>query len=94
MQINKRIWLIMSILIPVIIINVYTVWSNIEGQKEKIKEFIYLQNPNRALSELQSGRIIISQYCDQIPTSEEKSQKICTDYEKSHQSKLDSPTKS
>ena len=67
MWINKTVWLIMGILIPVvIIINVYIVWSNIEAQKEKLKEFRFQQNPNRALSDLQSGRITISEYCDQI----------------------------
>lgn len=80
MWINKTVWLIMGILIPVvIIINVYIVWSNIEAQKEKLKEFRFQQNPNRALSDLQSGRITISEYCDQIPASQEKSQRICSD---------------
>ena len=52
MRINKTVWLIMGILIPVvIIINVYIVWSNIEAQKEKLKEFRFQQNPNRALSD-------------------------------------------
>jgi hypothetical protein len=87
LRINRTVWLIMSIAIPVvIIINVYTVWSSIEAQKEKFKEFRYVQNPNRALSDLQSGRITILEYCDQIPQSQSQKepQKICKDYESSH----------
>jgi hypothetical protein len=85
MRIKKTVWLIMGALIAiVIIINVYTVWSGIEAQKEKLKELRYQQNPGRALSELQSGRITVSEYCDQIPASQVKSQKICSYYESSH----------
>jgi hypothetical protein len=72
------------LIVVIIIINVYTVWSNIEAQKEKLKEFRYQQNPNRALSELQSGRITISEYCDQLPAFQEKSQRMCSEYESSY----------
>ena len=79
MHINNTVWLILGILIAVIIlVNVYTVWSSLEGQKEKIKEYLYKQNPGKALSELQNGRITVSQYCNQLPDYVLKSQAICT----------------
>lgn len=81
MRINNAVWLILGILIAVIIIvNVYTVWSSLEGQKEKIKEYLYKQNPGKALSELQNGRISVSQYCNQLPDYVLKSQAICTKF--------------
>lgn len=79
MRINNTVWLILGILIGVIIIvNVYTVWLSLEGQKEKIKEYLYKQYPGKALSELQNGRITVSQYCNQLPDYVLKSQAICT----------------
>lgn len=79
MRINNTVWLILGILIAVIIIvNVYSVWSSLEGQKEKIKEYLYKQNPGKALSELRGGRITVSQYCNQLPDYVLKSQAICT----------------
>jgi hypothetical protein len=78
MRINNTVWIILGILIAVIIIvNVYSVWSSLEGQKEKIKEFLYTQNPGKALSELQSGKITVSQYCNQLPDYVLKSQATC-----------------
>lgn len=78
MRINNTVWIILGILIAVIIIvNVYSVWSSLEGQKEKIKEFLYKQNPGKALSELQSGKITVSQYCNQLPDYVLKSQATC-----------------
>lgn len=79
MRINNTVWLILGILIGVIIIvNVYTAWLSLEGQKEKIKEYLYKQNTGKALSELQNGRITVSQYCNQLPDYVLKSQAICT----------------
>ena len=78
MRINNTVWIILGILIAVIIIvNVYSVWSSLEGQKEKIKEFLHKQNPGKALSELQSGKITVSQYCNQLPDYVLKSQATC-----------------
>lgn len=78
MRINNTVWLILGILISVIIIvNVYTVWSSLEEHKEKIKGFLYKQSPGKALSELKSGRITVSQYCNQLPDYVLKSQAIC-----------------
>lgn len=78
MRINNTVWIILGILIAVIIIvNVYSVWSSLEGQKEKIKEILYKQNPGKALSELQSGKITVSQYCNQLPDYVLKSQATC-----------------
>jgi hypothetical protein len=78
MRINNTVWIILGILIAVIIIvNVYSVWSSLEGQKEKIKEFLNKQNPGKALSELQSGKITVSQYCNQLPDYVLKSQATC-----------------
>lgn len=71
----------MGIAIPVvIIITVFGVWASIEAQKEKFKEFRYQQNPNKALSDLQSGRITMLEYCGQIPQSQEESRRICIQY--------------
>jgi hypothetical protein len=80
MRISNTVWLILGILIAVIIIvNLYTVWSSLEKQKEKIKEFLYKQSPGKALSELNSGRITVLQYCNQLPDYVLKSQAICAE---------------
>lgn len=81
MKSDRSLWIIMGIAIPVvIIITVFGVWASIEAQKEKFKEFRYQQNPNKALSDLQSGRITMLEYCGKIPQSQEESQRICNQY--------------
>ena len=60
-----------------IIITVYGVWASIESQKDKFRELRFQQNSSKLLSELKSGKISLFEYCDQIPQSQDETQRIC-----------------
>jgi hypothetical protein len=70
-----------------IIITVYGVWASIETQKDKFRELRFQQNTSRLLSELESGKISLFEYCDQIPQSQDETQGICMENESLNESR-------
>jgi ABC-type transport system involved in cytochrome bd biosynthesis fused ATPase/permease subunit len=85
MKINKTVKIILIIMIPsIVIVNALIVWLSLEGQKEKIKEFLYLKNLNKTLLDLKSGKITLLQYCSQVPASAYDQERICSKYNKSY----------
>jgi hypothetical protein len=70
-----------------IIITVYGVWASIETQKDKFRELRFQQNTSRLLSELESGKISLFEYCDQIPQSQDETQRICMENESLNESR-------
>jgi hypothetical protein len=70
-----------------IIITVYGVWVSIESQKDKFRELRFHQNTSRLLSELKSGKISLSEYCDQIPHSQDETKRICKENESLNESR-------
>jgi len=85
MKINKTVKIILIIMIPsIVIVNALIVWLSLEGQKEKIKEFLYLKNLNKTLLDLKNGKITLLQYCSQVPASVYGQERICSKYNKSY----------
>ena len=85
MKINKTVKIIMIIMIPtIVIINALIVWLSLEGQKGKIKEFLYLKNLNKTLLDLKTGKITSLQYRNQVPASVGDPEGICSKDKKFH----------
>jgi hypothetical protein len=88
MESPRSLWIVAIAASVAIIITIYGVWASIESQKDKFRELRFQQNTTRLLSELKSGKISLFEYCDQIPQSQDETQRICKENESLNESRL------